>query len=321
MDGLKSFLKRNPLIVAMITGVCIYLVYHWIPALHPAGPTLEKAVLTIQPILIFTMLFLQFSRTSPHDLKFRRWHLYLLLIQTGVCLASAAALFFVKGDVARVLLEAFMLCWICPTAIAAGVVTEKIGGSISGVMSYIILINLLVSILIPLVFPLVHPNPGQSFLNSFLTLLGKVFPTLILPAAAAWIIRYTMPKAQRFFMRNYGKAFQVWLVSLCLAIIITTRSIVRSELPWWSLLLISVVPAVSCLCQFAIGHRIGNRFGKVENITAGQALGQKNTTLMIWIGYVFLNPLTSIAGGIYCICHNLVNSAEISRRQRDCFDN
>ena len=57
MDGLKSFLKRNPLIVAMITGVCIYLVYHWIPALHPAGPTLEKAVLTIQPILIFTMLF------------------------------------------------------------------------------------------------------------------------------------------------------------------------------------------------------------------------------------------------------------------------
>ena len=207
-----------------------------------------------------------------------------------------------------------MLCWICPTAIAAGVVTEKIGGSISGVMSYIILVNLLVSILIPLVFPMVHPHPDQSFFSSFLTLLGKVFPTLIMPAAAAWLIRYTMPKAQRFFMRNYGKAFQIWLVSLCLAIIITTRSIVRSELPWWSLLLISLVPAISCLCQFAIGHKIGEKFGKVERITAGQALGQKNTTLMIWIGYVFLTPLTSIAGGIYCICHNLVNSAEISRR-------
>ncbi len=313
---MKSFLHRNPLIISMIAGVCLYLGYHWIPALHPAGPFLEKAVLTIQPILIFLMLFLQFSRTSPHDLKFRRWHLYLLLVQTGVCLASAAALFFVKGDVARVLLESFMLCWICPTAIAAGVVTEKIGGSISGVMSYIILINLVVSILIPLVFPLVHPNPDQSFLSSFLTLLGKVFPTLILPAAAAWTVRYTMPRVQRFFMRNYGKAFQIWLVSLCLAIIITTRSIVRSEMPWWSLLLISIVPAVSCLSQFAIGHKIGSKFGKVERITAGQALGQKNTTLMIWIGYVFLNPLTSIAGGIYCICHNLVNSAEISRKNQ-----
>ena len=316
MGGLKSFLHRNPLIVSMITGVCLYLGYHWIPALHPAGPFLEKAVLTIQPVLIFLMLFLQFSRTSPHDLKFRRWHLYLLLIQTGVCLASAAALFIVKDDVARVLLEAFMLCWICPTAIAAGVVTEKIGGSISGVMSYIILINLLVSILIPLVFPMVHPHPDQSFVSSCLTLLGKVFPTLIMPAVAAWTIRYTWPSAQRFLMRNYGKAFQIWLVSLCLAIIITTRSIVHCELPWWSLLLISLVPAISCLCQFAIGHRIGNKFGKVENITAGQALGQKNTTLMIWIGYVFLNPLTSIAGGIYCICHNLVNSAEISRRNK-----
>lgn len=316
MDGLKSFLSRNPLIVSMITGVLLYLAYHWIPALHPAGPFLEKAVLTIQPILIFLMLFLQFSRTSPHDLRFRRWHLYLLLVQTGVCLASAAALFFVKGDVARVLLEAFMLCWICPTAIAAGVVTEKIGGSISGVMSYIILVNLLVSILIPLVFPMVHPHPDQSFLSSFLTLLGKVFPTLIMPAVAAWTIRYTWPRAQRFLMRNYSWAFQIWLVSLCLAIIITTRSIVHSEMPWWSLLLISLVPAVSCLSQFAIGHKIGERFGKVERITAGQALGQKNTTLMIWIGYVFLTPLTSIAGGIYCICHNLVNSAEISRQSQ-----
>ena len=316
MEGLKSFFKRNPLIVSMLAGVFIYLTYHWIPALHPAGPALEKAVLTIQPILIFLMLFLQFSRTSPHDLKFRRWHLYLLLIQTGACLASAAALLLVKGDVPRILLEALMLCWICPTAIAAGVVTEKIGGGISGVMSYIILVNLLVSILIPVVFPMVHPNPDQSFLNSFLTLLGKVFPTLILPAAAAWTVRYTMPKVQKFFMRNYGKAFQIWLVSLCLAIIITTRSIVHSNLPWWALLLISLVPAVSCLCQFAIGHKIGKKFGKVERITAGQALGQKNTTLMIWIGYVFLTPLTSIAGGIYCICHNLVNSAEISRRSR-----
>ncbi|MBR5431213.1 MAG: transporter [Bacteroidales bacterium] len=298
----------------MMAGVFIYLTYHWIPALHPAGLALEKAVLTIQPILIFLMLFLQFSRTSPHDLKFRRWHIYLLLIQTGACLASAAALLLVKGDVPRILLEALMLCWICPTAIAAGVVTEKIGGSISGIMSYIILVNLLVSILIPIVFPMVHPNPDQSFLNSFLTLLGKVFPTLILPAAAAWTVRYTMPKVQNFFMRNYGKAFQIWLVSLCLAIIITTRSIVHSNLPWWALLLISLVPAVSCLCQFAIGHKIGEKFGKVERITAGQALGQKNTTLMIWIGYVFLTPLTSIAGGIYCICHNLVNSAEISCR-------
>ena len=51
-------------------------------------------------------------------------------------------------------------------------------------------------------------------------------------------------------------------------------------------------------------------------MTAGQACGQKNTVLAIWVGYTFLDPLTSVAGGFYTIWHNLFNAWQLYRRAR-----
>lgn len=312
--GFRNFIKDQSLIIAMAAGIGAYILYRWIPAIHPAGPFLHALALKAQPVLIFCMLFLQFSKIAPKDIRFEKWHLKLLAVQSGSCLACAAALFFVKAEIARVVIESLMLCSICPTAIAAGVVTDKIGGSISGIMSYLILVNCMVSLLVPAVFPLVHPIEGSSFFQSFLAILGKVFPMLILPALSAWALRYLWPAANSFFRARVGAAFYLWLVALSIALVITTHSIFNCNIPLWSLLLIAVVPVASCLLQFGLGHRIGNAYGKQQRITAGQALGQKNTSLMIWIGYMFLTPQTSIAGGIYSICHNLVNSREIARK-------
>lgn len=38
-----------------------------------------------------------------------------------------------------------MLCLICPTAAAAGVITGKLGGSLSDTVSYVVLINISVA--------------------------------------------------------------------------------------------------------------------------------------------------------------------------------
>ena len=45
------------------------------------------------------------------------------------------------GDL-RILAECAMLCLICPTAAAAGVITGKLGGSLSDTVSYVVLINI-----------------------------------------------------------------------------------------------------------------------------------------------------------------------------------
>ncbi|MCR5570780.1 MAG: transporter, partial [Bacteroidales bacterium] len=51
-------------------------------------------------------------------------------------------------------------------------------------------------------------------------------------------------------------------------------------------------------------------------ISAGQALGQKNTVFEIWMGYTFMDPVTSVAGGFYSIWHNCFNTWQLYRRRK-----
>ena len=46
----------------------------------------------------------------------------------------------------------------------------------------------------------------------------------------------------------------------------------------------------------------------------GQSLGQKNTVFAIWMGYTFMEPIVSVAGGFYSIWHNLYNSWQLHRQ-------
>ena len=52
-------------------------------------------------------------------------------------------------------------------------------------------------------------------------------------------------------------------------------------------------------------------------LTAGQALGQKNTVFAIWMGYTFMDPVTSVAGGFYSIWHNCFNTWQLYRRRKE----
>jgi BASS family bile acid:Na+ symporter len=56
--------------------------------------------------------------------------------------------------------------------------------------------------------------------------------------------------------------------------------------------------------------------GNVREVTAGQALGQKNTVFAIWMGYTFMTAETAIVGGLYSIWHNLYNSHQLRRANR-----
>ena len=51
---------------------------------------------------------------------------------------------------------------------------------------------------------------------------------------------------------------------------------------------------------------------KVSQITAGQAFGQKNTTLAIWMAQAYLVPVASMAPAAYIIWQNLFNSIQLS---------
>lgn len=198
---------------------------------------------------------------------------------------------------------------ICPTATAATVVTGKLGGNAGTLTTYIILINLAVALLVPAFIPLVHPSAEMDFVHSSWLIVCKVFPLLFCPFLLALLVRWVSPKTLSLITSVRDLAFYLWAVSLALAIAVTTRSIVHTTCPLAFQAGIALVSLLACVVQFAFGRWIGRKYG--EPVSAAQACGQKNTVFAIWMGYTFLTPVTSTAGGFYSVWHNVFNSWQL----------
>lgn len=335
--GVRKVMREWMLPIAMVTGASMYLIYHVMPEpAHRVGPFLDGVVGFLQPMLIFAMLFLTFCSIEPKDLRPHRWHWWLLLIQGGVFVLLgllAAGLIKWLPDTSHnwvVLIESAMLCFICPTATAAAVVTRKLKGDVSGITTYTVLINLLTALLVPLMLPMIQSARDSDFWTSFGLIMAKVFPLLITPCLAAWLVRYMCPGLYRRVLQYPDLAFYLWSMALTLAIAVTTKSIVKSHMDWWLILAMSGVSLLCCAFQFASGRIIGGsyrprrvsadvteevleRARQTRKVTAGQSLGQKNTVFAIWMAYTFMTPETAIIGGLYSIWHNVYNSWQLYR--------
>lgn len=303
------FIRNWTLPIAMVLGVISYFVYVNIPFLEGTYSFANKAVSIIQPFLIFLMLFLTFCKVNISDMHLCRWHLILLAFQALSFMAISSLLIFFPRNEARIVLEGAMICLICPTATAAAVITEKLGGKPANLTTYIILINMTTAMLIPAFVPFVHPHPDLSPLNAFLLILGKVFPLLLLPLVSAILARYLFPRLIQILRRYPDLSFYLWAVALVLAIAVTTKTIMHSHVSLLSQVCLAIVSLICCLLQFFIGRRVGMKYN--DPISAAQSLGQKNTVLAIWMGYTFFTPITAVAGGFYSIWHNIINSCQL----------
>ena len=314
MNKLGKLIREWMLPAAIVLGISLYLIYHFTPALHVYGKWLHPMASEGQRLIVALLLFFQFVKISPHDLKVTRWHLKALALQVGLFLVLAGIIFFLEPGTPRMLLECAMLCFICPTASAAGVITDRLGGSLASTVTYLVIINITGTFLIPLVIPLVNPSAQMGFWNYVGHIALKVFPVLILPGILAWVIRYTTHKLQRALMRWASNSFYIWGIGLTLAMVLSTRALLLSGMGFWSVAGIVVVSVIACFFQFWAGHRSDK--DRVANLTAGQALGQKNTGFLIWLGYNYMTPITSVAGGLYAIWQNLYNSWELYQKEQ-----
>ena len=214
----------------------------------------------------------------------------------------------------RDVFEGAMVCLICPTATAAAVITGKLGGSASSLTTYTLLSNLLAAIVVPLVFPLVEPHAEITFFAAFLKILGKVFPLLLFPF-------FLMPPIHRFLAGLRDMAFYLWAVALAIVTGQTVKSLVNSEAEIYVEILIALGGLITCIAQFYLGKRIGKKYN--DRISAGQALGQKNTVLAIWMSYTYLNPLSSVGPGSYLpsvrdrMCCGRTSSTAVSCGKRE----
>ena len=308
---IKQFLKDWTLIIAILAGVAGYFAFVNIPlfdGLHTAALAVVKIM---QPVLIFLMLFISFCNINLHAIRPCKWHAWLLMLQSGLFVGIGAVLIALPHSGMRVVLEGAMICFICPTATAAAVVTRKLGGDMAHIITYTILINIVASILIPVIVPFVHHNADITITGAMIMILGQVFPLLLLPLILAVLVRKLSPRLLSAVTSKPDLAFYLWAFALGLAIVMTIRSMVHSDVAPSAQVGLVIVSLIACAIQFWLGRKIGVRYG--DKITAGQALGQKNTVFAIWLGYTFFSPVTSMAGGFYSIWHNVYNTIQIYR--------
>ena len=315
MAKIITFLKNWTLPVSMISGALAYYICRQLPLSYEVKFDILTVIEVLQPVLLFLMLFVAFCKIKPTDLKPHRWHLWLLLTQCLLFAAACAALWLYPSTGLRVIIEGFMLAIICPTATACAVVTQKLGGDSAATTSYTIIINMVVALLCPLLLPVAHPQEGLTFFPAFMVIIHKVFPLLIVPLFLAWFVRYLMPSFHKRIVVTKDLAFYMWAVSLAIAIAVTCKALAHSHESMWNVGGIAVVTLVACLFQFSFGKWIGSHYGK--RMEAGQALGQKNTVFIIWLGYTFLSPITAAAGGFYSVWHNLVNSWQLYKKRKE----
>ena len=300
----------------MAVGALGYLIYIRLSFLDPIRPFASSFVEVLMPLLIFSQLLLTFCKVSPRELVPNAWHGWLLLFQVVFCVALVALLLWVPMNVEyREVFEGAMVCVICPTATAAAVITGKLGGSASSLTTYTLLSNLLAAVAVPLLFPLVEPHVEVSFFSAFLTILSRVFPLLLCPFILACLLRTLWPKAHRFLLGLKDMAFYLWGVSLAIVTAQTVSSLLYSDTTWQVEIGIALGGLVACVIQFYLGKRVGLRYH--DRISAGQALGQKNTVLAIWMAYTYLNPVASVGPGSYVLWQNMFNSWQLWKKQKN----
>lgn len=290
------FLKNWTLPIAMLIGIAGY------PLL------IQLAFLT--PTLIFIMLLLTFSKISLRELKPKPLHLWLMLFQ----MVASMAIYVLLKDVNEILAQAAMVCVICPTATSAAVITAKLGGSAASLTTYTLLVNIGVAVIVPVVFPLIQPHPEISFWTACSIILSKVFMLLICPFLLSLAFRKLLPKVHHTLLGWHELSFYVWVVALS----IVTAQIFSSLLHYSSdivvCILIAVVTFILCCLQFFLGKTLGSIYN--DRISGGQALGQKNTILAIWMAHTYLNPLSAIGPGFYVIWQNVINSWQLWKKRK-----
>jgi len=323
ISNVKRLFDANALWLGMLIGALGYRYF------LPLKPTL--------PWLIFGMLFFTFCKVNPLDLRLRKWHWVVLALQIILSLATYAGVYWLTEN--RILAQGLMLCFIMPTATAAPIIAGKLGGSIQNLTTFTLLSNFATSLIVPAVFPLVNPLAEKAFWPAFTLIISRIAPLLLGPFILAWLLRLGYQwKTKREFVLSTQAAqipFYLWVASITVLTSVVTETVVTNyQLQITNILILLVSSFFACLLQFGLGKLIGyylpapskgkdyedvlinpaaapKTMAGVSSITAGQAFGQKNTSLGVWMAQTYLHPLAALGAAAYIIWQNLFNSVQL----------
>ncbi len=294
---MRAKIKNLMLPLSIIGGI---LFHEWIGAFQG-----------VVQYLIFSSLVISFCKVKPSEVRVRGVHAAMITFQLVACWVVYLLLLPLNPIVAC---GAF-LCMLMPTASAAPVFTGMVGGSVSFVLTYSLLCNSVFAVVSPFFLNIISEQSDISFLAATLTIGERIFPMIAVPLLIAFSLRYFIPKVHTKLVQNQALSFYLWAVALFISVGNAVSFVIKHEDDgYWTIIGLALVALAVCAIQFIVGKYIGTKDG--NRIAAGQALGQKNTILAIWVALTFMNPLCSIAPAAYILWQNSFNSYELFRKSK-----
>ena len=323
VNKIKRLFDSNALWLGMLIGALGYKLF------LPLAPTL--------PWLIFFMLFFTFCKVNPLDLRLHKWHWIVLVTQITLSIATYIGIYRLTEN--RYLAQGLMLCFIMPTATAAPIIAGKMGGSIQNLTTFTLLSNFATTLIVPALFPLVNPMAEKAFWPAFTLILSHITPLLLGPFLLAWLVRLIYQKrTKKEFILSTRIAvvpFYLWVASIIVLTSVVTETVLSTfTFHLSTILFLLACSFFICLLQFGLGKLIGyylpapskgrdyqdvlinpaaapTTMAGVSSITAGQAFGQKNTSLGVWMANTYLDPMASLGAAAYIIWQNIFNSLQL----------
>ena len=253
------------------------------------------------PFFVFAMLFCSLCRVDIRDLKPTMLHLWLMVAQ----MVATVTVYYILRPFGDTVAQGGMICSLAPMAMGAVVIAGMLGANIATMAAHSLVCNLLIAFIAP---PLLSLWGNGTC--TVMEILARVTPLLIAPFVMSQLCRWVTPKAAKWIADHSLLSFYIWLLSLVVIVGKTTRFIIQNGTEHITEeILMAAVALIVCLVQFGVGRWLGRRYG--DESAGGQALGQKNTVLAIWLAQSFLNPLACIAPTAYIVWQNIVNSYQI----------
>ena len=259
---------------------------------------------------LIVMLFLACLQIRFKQLKPKAFHWRVLAANLLIGVLPYWIFHAMGPEYDQLALAAFFV-GITPTANAAPVVMAFLNGRVAYVLTGFVITNLFVSLSLFALIPMVTGQYTFAFAGK---VAQSLFLVMGLPIVAAVLLRLFYPRAREWPAKLGNFSFSLWSFTLfVIAAVARTHFI---ENPDESPLLILGIAGVSlflCAISFTTGYLIGPKRWKRE---CSQMLGQKNTTLTLYLALTYANPLVAMGPICYVLWHNSWNAFQMFAHEK-----
>ena len=279
--------------IAILLGILI-------PQAHIFSPLL--------PFFIGIMMFLTFVTKIPPQTHGYTFRIEIRALVVSLLLVAALAGIVKLLGLPREVLLGGAIIALCPPANAAPAMAKMLGGSASLALKIFLSGNLIACFSIPIVFGYLA-GADVSLSEIAFKIFNSIQPIISIPLAFALGLRAFYPELADRAAKFQKYTMFVWTFSVFVILAKASHDIREMGfMDLWNsgkLPLMAGVSLVLCILLFWLGWFCERNRRCIEG---SQSMGQKNTTLVIWISTLYAGPVVALAPTCYVVWQNLVLS-------------